>query len=91
MMKRPFLTYFARERKNSVPKIELYYNEELEMNLPVSVDDISYGTICGTRTFTEVKTEQPDKDVNDDLSIFYSTKTFTKIKTEQPDKDVSEW
>jgi len=91
MMKRPFLTYFAQERENSVPEIELYYNEELEMNLLVGVDDVPNKIICGTQTFTEVKNEAPDKDVNDDFSIFYSTETFTKVKAEQPDKDVFEW
>ena len=90
-MKRPFLTYFAQERKKSLSEIDLYYNEELEMNLPVGVDSIPDDIICGTQTFTEVKTEAPDRDVNDDLSIFYSTETFTKAKGEQSDKDVSEW
>ncbi len=91
MMKRPFLTYFAQERVDTTLVGEMYYNEKLEMNLPIGRDDISNNIVCGTETFTEVKAEAPDKDVNDDFSIFYSTETFTKIKAEKPDNDISDW
>jgi|GEM_PF-6841044 len=88
-MQRPFLSYFAREREDAKYDNTTYYDENLDMNLPVNNRVSPDLILCSTQTFTEVKGESTDKDVSE-YAYICATETYTKVKSEQPDNDVTE-
>jgi len=85
MFLRPFLTQFAVKRYDvpDVNQIRLMYNQEMDYNEFTCGDGLTEYQELSTKTYTNIKTERPEKTISN--HSYLTAKTLTEVKSEAPD------